>query len=302
MKIAGRRLPRFTRDVKAMRSMEITPRDKEIIRQVGRFHFLRSTQILQLVDGAPAQMVRRLQALYHHGWLDRPRCQIDYFHKGGSRPMVYGLGSRGVAMLRREYDIPFSKMVWGRGGSDVGRVFLDHASMVAEVMISIEKTCEQTTGTVKYISSDALALGSKSRDAFRWTAKVGERHVGLVPDAVFALEFSGASSPEMRVICCLEADRGTMPVMRRSPHLSSIRRKFSAYASLWKAGSFEKRFGSKRLAIITVTTSAERVETITDCVAQLSQGRGLFANFVESEICPDASAFLERCAPWVGGQ
>ncbi len=58
----AKRLPRFRRELGAIRSMDITQRDKDVIRQVARFRFLRSPQIVKLVGGAPAQVLRRLQA------------------------------------------------------------------------------------------------------------------------------------------------------------------------------------------------------------------------------------------------
>ena len=121
--------------------MKLTSRDKEVIRQVARFHFLRSTQICQLVEGAPVQVLRRLQMLFHHGYLDRPRCQIDFFHQGGSRPMVYGLGSRGAALMRRQFDVPFHRMVWARSEKSIGRMFLEHTLMVAEIVIAVSSHC-----------------------------------------------------------------------------------------------------------------------------------------------------------------
>lgn len=36
-------------------------------------------------------MLRRLQRLYHHGYVERPACQIDYYQRGGSRSIAYGL-------------------------------------------------------------------------------------------------------------------------------------------------------------------------------------------------------------------
>jgi hypothetical protein len=41
-----------------------------------------------------------LQFLYHDGYLERPRIQIEYYHRGGSRHIVYGLGNKGAAFLR----------------------------------------------------------------------------------------------------------------------------------------------------------------------------------------------------------
>src|SRR4051812_10510333 len=106
------RLPRFNR-APVVAPMQLTERDQEIIRLVNRHRFLHSSHISTLVGGNAQQIVRRLQLLYHHGYLERPRCQLDYYHKGGSRRMVYGIGSPGAEMLSREHGIPMGKIRWG---------------------------------------------------------------------------------------------------------------------------------------------------------------------------------------------
>lgn len=287
--------------------MDITQRDKEVIRQVARFRFLRSPQIVRLVGGAPAQMRRRLQALYHYGYLDRPRCQIDFFHRGGSRPMVYGLASRGAALLRREFDMPFHRMVWGREGESVGRLFLEHTLMVADVLIAAELATLESGGKddqidheaagMQFIPADELAGAAAKREPFHWSTTVNGRRVGLVPDGVFGIETGEGADAKSRIICLLEADRGTMPITRRSGHLSSIARKLSAYAALWKSGAFEKRFGTKRLAVFIVTESEARAKNIAEAVETLPVGKGLFSCHALDAVISDARAMLARCAP-----
>ncbi len=69
------RRPRFRRAEK-LPPMRLTPRDEEILRAVFRHRFLRSNQIARIVSGSRQQLLRRLQSLYHHGYLERPRCQL----------------------------------------------------------------------------------------------------------------------------------------------------------------------------------------------------------------------------------
>lgn len=85
-----RRKPRFRRAADVA-PMQLTSRDREIVQQVFRHRFLRTPQIATLVGGSKQAVVRRLRLLYHHGYLERPRAQIEYYHQGGSRPLVYGL-------------------------------------------------------------------------------------------------------------------------------------------------------------------------------------------------------------------
>ena len=75
-------LPRFKRST-AVATMLLIERDRQIIRLVQRHRFLRSPQIAALMGGSSQQLSRRLQLLYHHGYLERPRAQIDYYHRAG---------------------------------------------------------------------------------------------------------------------------------------------------------------------------------------------------------------------------
>src|SRR5271166_5080559 len=98
------RLPRFRR-VSEVRPLRLTSRDIKILRYVARYRFLRSTHLTALLDGAPQPILRRLQLLYHHGYLERPRSQIDYYRPGGgSKAIVYGLTAKGVALIKETQD------------------------------------------------------------------------------------------------------------------------------------------------------------------------------------------------------
>jgi len=96
------RLPRFKRTCARIAPLRLTERDRAIVRLVHRYRFLRSSQIASLVGINSQGLLRRLQLLYHLGFLERPRAQIDYYHRGGSREMVYGLGSKGTSLLKQE--------------------------------------------------------------------------------------------------------------------------------------------------------------------------------------------------------
>jgi hypothetical protein len=58
-----------------------------------------------------------VQLLYHHGFLEWPRCKIAYYQNGSLR-MVYGIGNKGAAVLKRKLAHPFRPLEWvGRIGS-----------------------------------------------------------------------------------------------------------------------------------------------------------------------------------------
>src|ERR1017187_8942603 len=271
------RLPRFKR-VSAVEAMELTERDREIIRLVRRFRFVRSSHICSLIPGSQQQLLRRLKLLYHHGFLERPRSQIDYYHKGGSCHMVYGLGSKGAAFLRRDLDPGFGKVRWGEKNRAVGRVFLEHALLVGDVMVAIELACRRTG--IRLLTGCELAVEDKTsgeRRPFRWQVKISNRlKLGVIPDFVFALDFKAPGGAGKRAFFFLEADRATMPVIRKNLSQTSFYRKLRAYEATWSKSIHQTQFGFHRFRVLTVTTSAARVKSLIEACSKLERGQGLF--------------------------
>ena len=270
-----RRLPKFKR-APAVAPMQLTERDRQIIRLVHRHRFLRSLQILALMGDRSQQLLRRLQLLYHHGFLERPRSQLDYYqyHAAGSRPIVYGLGNKGGALLRQELGVAFREVSWGEKNRAVRRMFLDHALLVSDVMVAIELACRKIG--VRLVTEQELALPGKCQ-LFKWTVNINSSlKLGVVPDRVFALEFRDQAGNRERAFFFLEADRGTMPVRRRNLFQTSFYRKLLAYEATWSQSIHRTRFGFHRFRVLAVTTSAKRVESLFEACSQLQRGHGLF--------------------------
>src|ERR1035438_5955741 len=162
----NKRSPRFKR-ASAVAAMQLTKRDCEIIRLVHRHRFLRSHQIVALISGSPQQVLRRLKLLYHHGYLERPRAQLEYYERDGARPMVYGLSNKGGKLLERELGITAS---WNEKDQGIGRMFLEHALLVSDVMVAIELACRKLNG-IRLLYEDQLALRTE-RQPFQWQVKV----------------------------------------------------------------------------------------------------------------------------------
>lgn len=269
------RKSRFRRDA-IISKLEVTKRDEEIIHLVHRHRFLRSSHITDLVSGSRQQILRRLQLLFHHGYLERPICQLDYYRKGGSRSIVYGLASSGAAFLRRVDNIPFSKIDWSGKNQSVKRVFLDHALMVSDIMVALELACNKRDD-IRLLVASEIPLPETSRkmhDPFRWTVAVScKEKIGVIPDKVFALEFAQTNE---RILFFLEADRGTMPVERTKGGASSIKQKLQCYTQSWKSQIHTSRFGFTRVRVLTVTLTEKRRLSIDAAVSGIAEGNGIF--------------------------
>lgn len=270
------RLPRFKRspDIKPLR---LTERDREILHHVHHHRFLRSDHITALMPGSRQQTLRRLQRLYHHGYLERPRCQIDYY-QSGSRRMAYGLGNKGAAWLKRKLALPYHKLDWIRKNR-VGRLFLEHALLISDVMVAVELACRQRKD-VRLLAPDDSVRG-------QWSVTIDRRQkCGVVPDRIFGLEFGGK-----QCWFFLEADRSTMPVTRTELTKSSFYRKVLAYEATWTQNIHRTRFGWNRFRVLTVTTDSERVQAMVEACQQLKHGRGLFL-FTDVKVLREQSDFF----------
>lgn len=270
------RLPRFTRSPSPA-PIRLTERDREIILQVHKHRFLRSTHILALMSGSAQQVLRRLQVLFHHGYLDRPTTQIVYYERG-SRPMVYGLGGKGVALLKRENAMPSHQEEWSDRNRSTTRLFLEHALLISDVMVSLEIGCRKS-GHLRLLTGREVPLPEKiqSKQPFKWHVVLkGNARLGVIPDRAFVVESHEDSGRRDRVLYFLEADCGTMPATRGTLAQSSFHRKLLAYETTWAQQVHRRRFGYDRFRVVTITTSPARVKTLVETCQRLERGRGLF--------------------------
>lgn len=277
------RLPHFRRFPNAP-TIRLTPRDQEMVQHVFWHRFLRSTHITALVRGSRQHVLRRLQRLYHHGYLDRPRCQIERY-AAGSKAMVYGVGARGVKLLEDRLGIPRRKVDWTARNRSVGRYFLDHVLAVADIMVKLELAC-RGDGPVQLISAQQT-----HEPPVHWQVTIhhrGATHTfGVCPDAVFGLRTSG--QPDAWLF--LEADRATMPVARQNLKQTSLVRKLLAYHETWRQKLLTSTF--PRFRVLVVTTSLDRVRHLIEAHRALLHGRGagLF-------LFTDRLSFLASDDPW----
>jgi hypothetical protein len=280
------RLPRFKRAPELISPMEVTQRDITIIRQVSEHRFLHSNQIMTLVGGSKQQVLRRLHRLFHHGYLERPRSQLAYFHLGGSQAIVYGLGNKGAKLLtgfaesRPRFD-------WNDRNQSVKQLYLQHTLLISDVMVAFENGCAQNRD-VQLVREDELAGSTKFRDPFRWSINIGSHRLGLRPDKVFALENIKTGE---RAFYFLEADRGTMPVTRKNFGQTSFLRKLLAYEATWRQNVHRTRFGFHRFRVLTVTSSGQRLKNLLAAAGTLERGPGLFLFTDVKTLCATANLF-----------
>ena len=255
-------------------AFQLTDRDAEIILAVGCNRFLNSRQVQVLFPGSPDNILRRLKGLYHAGYLDRPRAQLDYYTTAGSAPMVYALADRGARLLNQRYGATLPETDWRHKNRAAGRPFIEHTLAIAELHTALTVTT-RARPDVELIEAKALIAAfpnppvSPDR-AFAWKTTVRRNDttysISVNPDYAFALR-----SPTISRRCFLaEIDRGTMPIERADFQQTSIVRKFAAYIAGHTAELHHQQFGWKAYRILFITTNAERAHNMRLALANLT--------------------------------
>jgi len=255
--------------------IQITERDIDILAHLDRHRLLRSCDISALIAGSRQQVLRRLQLLFHHGYVDRPRSQIEYFHRGGCRPFIYALNSRGASLLRQHQPLRSGSTRFPK--QNLSPLFLQHAVQKSEIMVAVELACRRDP-RVTFIPCRELINASRGkRPSFEWRVKIDSKtELGVIPDDVFALEYSNGDEQKHRALFFVESDRSTMPIERRDLTKTSFRRKLLAYEATWLQKIHQTRFQCNRFRVLTITTSAERVRHLVETCSKLKHGKGLF--------------------------
>jgi hypothetical protein len=289
-------------------SIRLTADDISVIRHVARHRFLRSTHLIQLLhDRSPKKLLERLGALYHNGYLDRPRAQLEYYATAGSAPLVYAIGNRGAALLAETDGLPRAKVDWTDKNRTAGRIFIEHTLLTADVAVSFERA-SQTRDDVKLIDAQTILAGApdatrNAQNPWALPARIiqdGKSHdIHVIPDKVFGVDFTATRK---RSYFFVEADRATMPVVRSHPRQTSFQQKFFAYlAGAGPGNAHGKRFGIGNFRVLTITTSKERIGTMLAALKRATNGNGsnqfLFVDREALRACADILA-LE----WISGK
>jgi hypothetical protein len=262
----------------------LTNGDIEIVRQLARHRFLRSTHIAALVGRSLDRVNDRLLRLFHAGYVDRPRAQLDRYPDAGSAPMVYALANRGARLLAEHDGSRFSASEWSRKNETAGRPFIEHQLEIMDFYVALQVATRKREDVALIHPHELVATFPEpsiaARDPFairvRLTDNGAVHDIGLVPDLAFGLRFPDGS----RRCFLVEIDRGTMPVARSDIRQTSFTRKMRAYLAAHAARLHERHFGWKTFRVLTVTAEQNRLQLMMDALhaipAPTAPGAGLF--------------------------
>jgi DNA-binding Lrp family transcriptional regulator len=299
--VAHTRRPRFRRASEPP-AFRLTNDDIEIVRLLARHRFLRSTHIAALVGRSLDAVNGRLNGLFHHGYIDRPRAQLDYYPTAVSAPIAYALANRGARLLK-QHGIVFANLEWSRKNHEAGRPFIEHQLEIMDFYVALQ-TAMRARNDARVIHSDEMIATLPDRSfAARLLLRVKLRdqgavhEIGVVPDLVFGIRL--ASGAQYNFI--VEIDRGTMPIVRSDIRQTSFARKMHAYLAAHAARMHERHFGWKTFRVLTVTTDDNRMRTMMDALRRLRVARSPDAQLFYFATRGDMRAADPLTRPWCDG-
>lgn len=291
-----RRRLRWKRDRSAPQNLVLTDRDRAIFGHVWRHRLLSSEHLVALLPSYSKQhTIRRLRSLFDARFVDKPRVQYQGVGKAeGSEPDVYALGDRGADVIAEQHGVALEEIDWTSKNRSIKPGYFHHTLMIASIVVRFELACRDR-GDVSFTPFAEIlkwAPEATQRALYPQTWQVTATkndspllraavELGISPDAIFALNFHALPPGRNRAFFFLEADRGTMPVRRRTLKQSSILKKLIAYRATKRLNLHLERFGFPNFRVLTVTTSTDRVETMIDAGAKIA---GLPNSFLFTDI------------------
>jgi hypothetical protein len=279
-------------------AFRLTPRDLSIVAAVSRYRFLTSKQIAQLDGGSHVQVLRRLKALWAHGFLDRPLHQHAYlaaWSDEGNKPLAYAVGRRGAKLLKAQGLAVDDKLDWTQKNNRVGALHLAHTLETAAVMLHFARAADAAGlhlidhhELLPFMPERTRALHNPFR--MRVTVSLPQsprpHAIGVVPDRLFSI-----AQGDMRRNYALELDRGHESVNAKSLSKSSFRRKLLGYFHAWREKRHSEVWGFQSFRVLTIAPSEKRIASMVAAQDEVTGGAasGLFLYATPADIAAEGA-------------
>ena len=212
----------------------------DILEIVGRYRYVTADHVKTLLPGSERGIDRRLQQLFHHGYVSRLvrfqrlRVGLDF----GSSKLAYVLDTRGWQALGRDRSEVASTIKWRKDHTRRAELFIEHQLAIASFRATLEAALRGRADLelALWRQDDGLRHSFSYRDAL--TRK--PITVNVRPDAFFVVIEGRRALPFF-----LEVDMG-------SEDHSRLLDKFQRYYNYLRARKFADRYGEYNPSLIRV--------------------------------------------------
>jgi Replication-relaxation len=209
------------------------------------------------ISKASPSCLQRLLQLYQHRYLDR-RDQAKRRGQGTSQ-YIYYLTKKGVERLARVLDCSVADLPYSPQKKYLSDDFLEHHVLRNDVRVALMLAAPKnqagiiTWYTEKYFKRNPLRTVKTAADG-------KSKPENLEPDDYFHLHSEQPEAHEYHRF--LEIDRGKETGISGGDIYRSWTRKVKLYLVYYESGEYTRRFGSRGLCILTVTTGDKRLTNL----------------------------------------
>jgi len=261
--ITKKRTPRLQRvATSTLNQFRLTDRDIEILYAVYTHRALTTNQIGTLLFPSAGGEVRsevssrcrrRLQYLYHHGYLHRAEL-LKSLHDG-SRPFVYLLDRQSIPILVQKYKLSADEVNWRPHHNRIGSLFLNHLIACNDFRIAVEVAVQKDEYELAQWIDESTLRRQRRKEKIDITTPSGiRRQITLIPDGYFQINANGYCYPHF-----LEVDMGTETVMGSDFGRKDFARKLLGYKAYYESGRYTASYDSTAMRVLIVTNSVRRL-------------------------------------------
>jgi len=245
--------------------MQLTERDAQIVLAVYKHRFLTTHQIEALCfpsetsRGTRTVCQRRLQLLYHHGFLSRlPEVLVI---NQGRKPLVYGLDERGAMLVASLTNVDRSAIEWKEQHNVVSQIFLQHTLKISSLLVVVELLEQAGIWRIEKVIGERQFKSADMKAQIPFYI-VGARTERAYPDSYLCLHVNQYGQ---NAHCFIEIDMGTMSNTR-------WQHKVRAYTNFRSSGQSQTHYGTSRFRVLTITTSDARLQNMKAATEQANGG------------------------------
>jgi hypothetical protein len=241
-------------------ALRMTERDQAIIKTVYEYRALTTPQIADLLfysrgmsrRGQMNQARLRLGKLHQHGYLWRS--EPPSRRTEGRNPFVYRITRKSVVeVLPEVLGIDPEEADWKPEELHQSDQHLQHLFKTNQVRITLELACKDYQIKLQQWSDDKTLNSKHAMDYVNIAGpRGGQQRTAIKPDGYFLLMAAGREFHHF-----LEVDL-------RNTNRKDWERKIKAYNAYHSSGLYKKRYNTKSLRVLTVTTTEARLETLVE--------------------------------------
>ena len=276
---------------KQLPGLHLTERDLRIIQAVYEYRALTTSQIETLFfpGGTPGQRnqcQRRLKKLFHNGYLWRGEQPIKPTEEA-RKPLVYRIDKGALEILPGLLEVEPEDIDWHPRERTVSDRGLNHLLKTNDVRVALTAAADQHDMLVENWKDERILKREHAHEKVQISGPQGGTYQAtIIPDGYFQLAIPDGDNYK-RAHQFLEVDLAT-EVVRATTQARDFARKVKGYIAYYSSGRYKKRYQTKSMRVLTVTTSERRLQSLKSATEEIG-GKKIFWFTTFDQITPQTA-------------